>query len=703
MIPSTVLATTKRASAVLFTLFLILSAGIIGVGGLSFRAFTRSTRVAAEHQLAAIAELKVNGLTRWRQERLADGAVLVANPSFSALLRRGLDASQGMGPREELQTWLQSYLDSHHYNEVRVFDAQGEVRLTIPAGQPPASAVSRALVPEAMRSGKPTFQDFYRNDHTHRVHLAVLVPIIDDRNGRAPLGVVALRIDPGIYLYPFIETWPIPSATAETLLIRRQGDTVLYLNELRFRTHTALALTVPLATMTLVAAAAAAGREGTVEGVDYRGIPVLAALRQVPGSPWALVAKIDRAESEAPVRARLWLMLLVVAALVAGVGAGFALLWRHQIHGFERDKLREAQERVWLQDVISRSLNEIYVFTPDTLHFRFVNACALRNLGFGEAEMAALTPVDIKPEFTVEQFRAMVQPLVAGEREVLTFETIHRRKDGSDYPVEVYLQRIELPDERVFLAVINDITARKKRQAELATKSEELERFTYAISHDLKSPLVTVTTFLGFLEADIARGDAEKVRQDSDFIRTAAEKMSQLLGELLEMSRLGRVVNPPVATTFREIVDEALGLVAGQIATRGVQVVVSDDELALTGDRPRLVEIWQNLIDNAVKFAGDATAPCIEVGVEGNGPDAVFFVRDNGVGIDPRFQGKVFTLFEKLDPALPGTGLGLALVKRIVELNGGTISLSSPGKGHGTCFRFTLPDAIRAAQKEAEP
>lgn len=696
-------SSTRRALAALFALFLILSAGIVTVGVLSFRAYTRSTRVEVEHQLAAIAELKVNELMRWRQERLTDGALLFTNSSFSALVRRALDNPQDIGPRDEVLGWLQRFHESHHYDEIRFFDAQGKTRFSVPEAQPAVSAATSTVVPEVMRSGKLTFQDFYRNDQTHRVHLAVLVPIIDDRNGRTPLGVLALRIDPGIYLYPFIQTWPIPSATAETLLVRREGGAVLFLNELRFRTQTALALTVPLTSMTLPAAVAASGREGVVDGVDYRGIPVLAALRQIPGSPWALVAKIDRSEFEAPVRARLRLMLLVVGALMAGAGAGVGLLWRHQILGFEREQLREAQERAWLQDVIARSLNEVYVFTPDTLRFRFVNAVALRNLGYGEAEMAALTAVDIKPEFTEEQFRAMVQPLLSGEREVLTFETIHRRKDGGDYPVEAHLQLVKLPDERVFLAVINDITERKKWEAELTRKNEELERFTYTISHDLKSPLVTVTTFLGFLEADIARGDAEKVRQDTGFIRSAAEKMSQLLGELLEMSRIGRVVNPPVTTTFREIIDEALTLVAGQIAARGVEIIVSDDKVALTGDRLRLVEIWQNLIENAVKYSGDQPAPHIDIGVDGSGPDAVFFVRDNGVGIDPRFQGKVFTLFERLDPAIPGTGLGLALVKRIVELNGGRISLESPGRGHGTCFRFTLPDAIRAAHKGAVP
>jgi signal transduction histidine kinase len=160
------------------------------------------------------------------------------------------------------------------------------------------------------------------------------------------------------------------------------------------------------------------------------------------------------------------------------------------------------------------------------------------------------------------------------------------------------------------------------------------------------------------------------------------------------MSRLGRLVNPPVRAPFRELADEAVLAVAGSIAERGVEIVVSDEPLMLVGDRPRLVEIWQNLVENAVKFTGDRPDPRVEIGVELRGHEMVFFVRDNGIGIDPRHQGRVFGLFERLDPAYEGTGLGLAMVKRIVELYRGRIWLESAGLGQGTCFFFTLPDAV---------
>jgi signal transduction histidine kinase len=232
------------------------------------------------------------------------------------------------------------------------------------------------------------------------------------------------------------------------------------------------------------------------------------------------------------------------------------------------------------------------------------------------------------------------------------------------------------------------------RTADLAKASAELERFTYTVSHDLKSPLVTVKTFLGYLERDLAGSDKDKVRQDVAYIHTAAEKMGQLLDELLNLARVGRKMNPPERVTFRDLTQEVIKLVAGRISTGGVQVQVTDANVVLEGDRQRLMEVWQNLVENACKFMGKQSQPQVEIGVEQRGPETVFFVRDNGMGIDPRYQAKVFGLFEKLDPKAEGTGMGLSLVKRIVELYKGRIWVESAGTGQGANFLFTLPGAV---------
>ena len=241
------------------------------------------------------------------------------------------------------------------------------------------------------------------------------------------------------------------------------------------------------------------------------------------------------------------------------------------------------------------------------------------------------------------------------------------------------------------IGISMDITERKQAEKELEARNDELTRFNYTVSHDLKSPLVTIKTFLGYLESDMAKADPERVAQDLGFIHTAADKMNNLLNELLAMSRVGRVVNPAVEAPLQDIVQEVLALVAGRITERGVRVQVTQEPVLLYGDRVRLVEVFQNLIDNAVKFMGEQSEPLIEIGAEEKNGLSFFFVRDNGMGIDTRYKDKLFGLFEKLNPDMEGTGLGLALVKRIIELHGGKIWFESEGQGKGACFWFTLP------------
>ncbi len=235
-----------------------------------------------------------------------------------------------------------------------------------------------------------------------------------------------------------------------------------------------------------------------------------------------------------------------------------------------------------------------------------------------------------------------------------------------------------------------DITVRKQAEEALRRKNEELEQFAYTASHDLKSPLVTIRGFLAKLRQDLDAGDAERIHRDMHFVENAAKKMESLLDELLELSRIGRKVNPPEDASLQDLAREAIELVAGRIAERGVSVRVTDTPYVLHGDRPRLREVFQNLIDNAVKFMGDQPAPQVEIGVEERNGAPVLFVRDNGMGIDPRHQQRLFGLFEKLNPEIEGTGMGLAIVKRIVELHGGRIWLESAGPGQGTTFFFTL-------------
>ena len=242
---------------------------------------------------------------------------------------------------------------------------------------------------------------------------------------------------------------------------------------------------------------------------------------------------------------------------------------------------------------------------------------------------------------------------------------------------------------------------REKLIAELESRNAELERFTYTVSHDLKTPLITIKGYLGLLLEDLAAGNYATVEDDSRRISSAADTMERLLRELLELSRAGQRIGSPEEVPLRDLVAETLEVVSCGILGKGVCVTVSPDMPAVFVDRPRVVEVLQNLIDNAVKYMGDQPRPRIDITAESRGADALISVRDNGQGVDPRYHDKIFGLFEQLDQNSDGTGVGLALAKRVVEVHGGRIWVESEGEGHGATFHFTLPTALPRSNGES--
>ena len=564
---------------------MMLAVGGTTTGYYFYKVYEDQYRAEVERQLSAVADLKITEILQWRNERLADGAVFLHNDSFSDRVTRLKENPRDDTSRNHLSIWLRQVLEAYRYDRLTVLDTDGEEIAAYPPTPEPVPPHLVTVVADTLRSKQVSMLDFHRDSPDTPIHLAVLVPIYSDEDQNLPLAVLVLRINPKTALYPIIQRWPTASRTAETLIVRREADRVVFLNELRFDKHAALKRSEPLSNIRLPAVMAVKGETGIVEGVDYRGIEVMAAVRHVVDTPWFLVARMDSEEIFAPLKTRLWFMVVIVAALLFTAAAVLMLVWRQQSLYYVKESLKAARK--------------------------------------------------------------------------LTIQ-----------------------------------------EAELRRRNEELTRFAYSVSHDLKSPLVTIQTFSGYLEKDLLDDNREQVRKDLDFIRIAATKMGKLLEELLELSRVGRIVNPPEEIPLQTLVQEVLAMSAGRIRTSGVSIEVTDQPVLLYGDRVRLIEVFQNLVDNAVKFMNGQVAPRIEIGIEDLDGEHVLFVRDNGRGIDPRHAPKIFGLFEKLDSTVEGTGVGLALVAKIIETHGGRIWVSSEGPGHGACFRFTIKGLRIASRKD---
>jgi PAS domain S-box-containing protein len=334
---------------------------------------------------------------------------------------------------------------------------------------------------------------------------------------------------------------------------------------------------------------------------------------------------------------------------------------------------------------------------------QFFNAMVTVMTGYSPEELVRGKVCSIDSLILPEDRERVIAEVDVAIRENRPFRTEYRltHKDGS---IRFFVERGHpVLDDAGLLCIdgiIQDITDSKRAEEqrerlmnELARKNAELDRFTYTVSHDLKSPLVAIRAFASLLKDDLKSGNTGEAQNDIARISESAEKLERLITTLLELSRSGRNVDAPVSISFSDLAREAAGLLDATIRDRGVILVIPDNLPAVSGDRHRLLRMMTNLLDNAVKFMGDQKEPCVEVGIRTDAGTPVFFVRDNGMGIKIEYRPKLFGLFERFNPEIPGTGIGLATVKRIIEAHGGKIWVESDGEGKGTTVCFTLPVA----------
>ncbi|MBI3162890.1 MAG: hypothetical protein HYZ23_10280, partial [Chloroflexi bacterium] len=343
----------KRTLAAFAVVFAALAIGMAIGGYVSYLNFEMDYRLHAEQEISAIAELKMSEISNWRNERLNDAETLYQNPAFSSLVERYFKDPNDAEAEAQILAWMKKYEVYDQYENTRLLDASGGEKISIPDTNQSVDARLTIDVFNNLRYGKVDLLDFQRDASGYgEIHISILIPVFSNEDKTRLLGVLALRVNPRKYLFPYLNQWPISSRTAETLLVRREGDRVLFLNEPRFKPDAALSFTVPLTDTDMPAVKAALGQTGIVEGVDYRGEPVLADVRAVPDSPWFLVTKMDIAEVYEPLETRMWETFAMTLMGICITGTALALVWRQQRVVYYRAQakaaveLRESEEKV---------------------------------------------------------------------------------------------------------------------------------------------------------------------------------------------------------------------------------------------------------------------------------------------------------------------------------------------------------------------
>jgi len=422
----------------------------------------RSTRTEVQAGLSTIADLKARQIAEWVAERRGDAHVIAEGDLIQTQLQRYLAGAAQAPSKRDLHSWMTELQQTFSYRQVTLFDAQGRMRLAAYADplvrEPDEDPTELRAV---LQAPGLVMSDLHQHPGRPGIHLGFWIPVRAAAGGPAQ-GALLLQVDPRIFLYPLVESWPTASPSAETLLVRREGDQVLFLNDLRHRAGTAMTLRQDLAANPdMPATRAALGQEGLLESVDYRGVPVVSVLRKIPGTAWCMVTKVDAAEVYGPLRLRVWVGGLGLMGIVLLLGVGLGVILRHR----DADMLRKQLDLIRRYETLMREASDIILLMDGEGRLLEANEQAFGQYGYARAELIGMDILELRvPEARAEGHERYHRLRDSGS---VRFETLHQRKDGSTFPVEVSARALELDGEPRVMSFVRDIAERRENEHQI--------------------------------------------------------------------------------------------------------------------------------------------------------------------------------------------------------------------------------------------
>jgi len=454
----------NRQAVKLIAVFILLTIVFATAGYLLFSYQKKSITRDKHNELAAISQLKVDQIVNWRNERLGDANTIFYNKSFTNHIKQYLGGINRDQSYREVFNWLTVIQKNYGYLSFLIEDTNlNPVIKSLSADH--LYEFGNKIAREAIKKKTVIFSDIHSNSILGQ-HLDLVIPLYSSpENQKGLTALLFFRIAPSKFLFPLIQTWPTPSRSSETMLVRREGDSVVFLNELRHRKNTALRLKFSITDTLLLTTKAALGITGITEGIDYRRVKVLADIKKVPGTSWFIVAKADMDEIYRPVRILSYGILGFTALLVLIAALIIYLIWKRQQYKLDMEK--QALTRHF--DYIVKYANDIVLLADERLNVVECNDSALRNYGYTRQELIGKNLADLRSEATQLQLQEIVKEI--HQKKSVLYETIHQRKDGTTFQVEFNSRLITIEGKTYYQSIGRDLTERKR--AEKAMKESE--------------------------------------------------------------------------------------------------------------------------------------------------------------------------------------------------------------------------------------